>query len=84
MDGWFSIFSMIVLKTAPKRPFLDTESATEWATRLKMAQNLLQVMCICFAVIDVHLLSGCFELLGQRFSGTMFSKSVLFCLFAEW
>ena len=35
---------MIVLKTAQKRPFLDTKLAIERARRLKMARNVFAVM----------------------------------------
>ena len=50
-------FKTIVLKTAPKRPFLDTKSAIERAKRLKTTGKVLVVMCICSS----------FELLGCRF-----------------
>ena len=49
---------MIILKIAPKRPFLDTKSAIELARQLKTAQNVLQVMRICSAVILSYLDPG--------------------------
>ena len=38
-------------ENSPKTAIGDTKSAIKQARRLKMAQNLLQVMCICCAVI---------------------------------
>ena len=46
------------MKTAPKRPFLDTKSAIERAQRLQMARNLLSVLRICFPVVSSHLDAG--------------------------
>ena len=46
------------MKTAQKQPFLDTKSALERARRLEMAQNLLQVMRICSAVVLSYLDAG--------------------------
>ena len=49
---------MIVLKTAQKRPFLDTKSAIERARRLKTAPNLFVVMRVCspdvFSYLDAR------------------------------
>ena len=55
------ILRMIVLKTAQKRPFLDTKSAVERARRLEVQQNVLVVMRICALVVLSHLDAG-FEL----------------------
>ena len=49
---------MIVLKTAQKRPFLDTKSAVEWARRLKTQRNLFAVMRLCFPVVLSYLDAG--------------------------
>ena len=51
-------FTAIVLKTAPKRPFLDTKSAIEPARRLETQGT-------CCA--DAPLLPGRFDLLGSRY-----------------
>ena len=48
----------IVLKTALKRPFLDTKSAIERARRPKTAQNLFVVMRICSPVVLSYLDAG--------------------------
>ena len=49
---------MIVLKTAQKRPFLDTKSAVERARRLKMQRNLVVVMRLCSPVVLSYLDAG--------------------------
>ena len=51
-------FRTIVLKTAPKRPFLDTKSAIERARRLETAQNLFVVMRLCSPVALSYLDAG--------------------------
>ena len=49
------------MKTAPKRPFLDTNSAIERAKRLETAWNLLElVMRLCSPVV-LSYLDGGFE-----------------------
>ena len=49
---------MIVLKTAQKRPFLDTKLAVERARRLKTQRNLFVVMRICSPVVLSYLDAG--------------------------
>ena len=56
--GWSRAFTTRVLKRAQKRAFLDAELATERAKRLKMAQNLFVVMCMCFPVVLSFLDAG--------------------------
>ena len=51
-------FQAIVLKTPPKRPFLDTKSAIQRARRLETAQNLFAVMRVCFLVVLRYLDAG--------------------------
>ena len=53
-----STFRTIVLKTAPKWPFLDTKLAIEWARRLETARNLFVVMRLCFPVVLSYLGAG--------------------------
>ena len=48
----------IVLKIAPKRPFLDTKSAIERARRFEMAQNPVVVMRVCSPVVLSYLDAG--------------------------
>ena len=45
----------IILKTAPKQPFLGTKTAIEHARRLKITQNLLQVTPIFSTVVLSYL-----------------------------
>ena len=47
-------FRTIVLKTAQKRPFLDTKLAVERARRLEMQRNLFVVMRLCSPVVLSH------------------------------
>ena len=47
-----------MLKTAQKRPFLDTKSAIERARRLETAQKLFVVMGICSQVVLSYLDAG--------------------------
>ena len=49
---------MIVLKAAPKRPFLDTKPAVERARRLETAQNLFVVLRVCSPVVLSYLDAG--------------------------
>ena len=46
------------LKTAQKRPFLDTKSAVKRARRLETAENLFPVMRGCFLVVLSYLHAG--------------------------
>ena len=50
-----STFKVIVLKTAPNGPLLDTKTVVEHARRLKITQNLLQVMRTCCTVLFSYL-----------------------------
>ena len=52
------VFRTIILKTAPKRRFLDTKSAVEWARRLKMQPNLFVVMRLGSLVVLSYLDAG--------------------------
>ena len=49
---------MIVLKTAQKRPFLETKLAIEWAIRLETARNLFVAMRVCSSVVLSYLDAG--------------------------
>ena len=46
---------MIVLKAAPKRPFLDTKSTKERGRRLKPARNLFVVVHVSSSVVLSYL-----------------------------
>ena len=46
------------LKTAQKRPFLDTKWAVNRAKRLESTQNSFPVMRVCFLVVLSHLDAG--------------------------
>ena len=46
------------MKTAQKRPFLDTKSAIEQARRLEMARSLFVVMRVCSPVVLSYLDAG--------------------------
>ena len=52
------IFMTFVLKTAPKRPFLDTKSAMEQARRLQTGQTPSLVMRLCSQVVLSNLDAG--------------------------
>ena len=52
------VLRTIVLKTAQKWPFLDTKSAVEQASRLKMQRNLFVVMRLCSPIVSSYLDTG--------------------------
>ena len=64
--GSSSVFRTIVLKTAQKRPFLDTKSAVERASRLKKKQNLFVVMRLCSPVVLSYLDAGFQRCCGRK------------------
>ena len=54
------------MKTAQKRPFLDTKSAVAWARRLEMQRSLLVVMGLCSPVVFSYLNAGFEHWCGRK------------------
>ena len=81
-EGLSSALRTIVLKTAPKQPFLDTELAIEGARRLEMQQNLFSVMRLRSPVALSYFDTG-FELrCGRKDSLTAYLLVLLLLLLA--